>query len=464
MKLILAITKTGGIAKEGKIPWNITDETLFFKNMTIGGVVIMGRKTFDSIGKKLPKRENIIIGKDHTSIQDAISQGIEFEKQGLNVWVIGGSEIAEAFQNYVTEAFLSVIHDDYECDLFAPQFVLETLNTIHRLYDNGKEGTGIKDICAPKMYSKCKDYTIYQCFFQKNNEEIKFQNLIEKIVNEGTETKLDRTQFGTRSVFGEQLKFSLENGKFPMSTLRSCFFRGIFEELMWFLRGQTDSNILSQKGISIWEGNSSRESLDKLNLTHREVGDCGSIYGFQWRHWGAKYIDCKTDYTGKGIDQISNLIHEIKTNPFSRRLLISGWNVEDLDQMCLPPCHTFYQFNVETATDGGKNFLSCHYYQRSSDILLAGHWNITSASLLTILLSYICDLRPKSLTVSYGNVHIYNNHKFGIPEYLYRFPFEYPTISLNPKTPRENIWDFEFGDIQIQNYNRHPNICFEMNS
>jgi thymidylate synthase len=286
--------------------------------------------------------------------------------------------------------------------------------------------------------------------------------MVQRIVDEGV-FHGDRTGVGTQSIFGHQLSFSLENGRFPMSTIRKAFFKGIFEELMWFLRGQTDSNILSQKGVKIWEGNSSREALDKIGLNHLAEGDCAAIYGFQWRHWGAKYIDCKTDYTGQGIDQISNLIKEIKTNPYSRRLLLSGWNVEALSEMCLPPCHTFYQFEVSPASDGGPDYISCQYYQRSSDVLLAGHWNITSASLLTVLLAHHCGLRPLKLVVSYGNVHIYNNHRKSISEYLQRYPFDYPTIEILT-SPYENVWDYKLSDVKINRYIAHPAISLDMNA
>lgn len=459
MKLILALTSSGGISKEGKLPWKIPEETEFFKKMTLHSNVIMGRKTFESIGKLLPQRNNIIVGKGYTPLETAISKAIELEKNGETVWVIGGSQIAEAFQPYIQESFYSIVNKEYECDVFAPQYVLKSLQSIQRTGEKCENCE--KDECAFRVFLTREDFTVYQCFYNKNNEELQFQELVQKIWNEGVYS-LDRTQIGTKSLFGSQLRFSLLNGKFPISTIRKGFFKGIFEELMWFLRGQTDSRILSQKGVKIWEDNSSRACLDNLNLHHLEEGDCGSIYGFQWRHWGAKYIDCKTDYTGQGIDQISNLISQIRTNPFSRRLLLSGWNVEDLNQMCLPPCHTFYQFNVEQSNDGSPNFLSCHYYQRSNDFILAGHWNITSASLLTILIAHFCNLRPKEVIVSYGNVHIYNNHN--PKEYLQRFPFEYPTLQVSPKREITNLWDYQFEDVKLENYLSHPHIKFDMNS
>lgn len=461
MKLILAVTKDGGIAQDGKIPWKIADEMKFFREMTLGNAVIMGRKTFESIGKPLPQRENIVVGQGYFSIEEAYERGIELEKDDKIVWVIGGSMIAEAFEPIISEIFLSVISEEHKCDLFVPQYVLDTLHTIQRLYE--KKSTPAEDICAPRVYVKHPEYTVYQCFRQENLEERKFQEMIQRVVDEGV-SQIDRTGVGTQSIFGHQLSFSLEDGRFPITTLRKAFFKGIFEELMWFLRGQTDSRILSEKGVRIWEDNSRRNVLDNLGLSHLEEFDCGSVYGFQWRHWGAKYIDCKTDYTGQGIDQIQTLVDTIRKNPSSRRLLLSGWNVGDLSQMCLPPCHTFYQFDVSPSDDGGPMWLSCHYYQRSSDILLAGHWNITSASLFTILLAHFCGLRPKKLIVSYGNVHIYDNHRHAIAEHLQRFPFEYPRLSVCPQCERQYLWDYQFEDVKMTGYNFHPQIKMEMNA
>ena len=463
MKLILAVSSTGGIAKEGKLPWKLPKELEFFKQMTMQGVVIMGRKTFDSIGKRtLPERENIVIGHGHVKFEDAVQIGLQRETEGKIVWVIGGTEIAEAFKPYITESFLSLIHGKFDCDLFAPQYVIDSVATIQRLFYNSEtrdESETKRDICAPVVYYNSENFTVYRCFYTPNKEEQQFQSLIQRIDEEGV---IHGTKIKTKSVFGHQLSFSLKDGKFPMSTLRKCYFKGIFEELMWFLRGQTNNQILNEKGVKIWDGNSSREALDYLGLTHLKEGDCGPIYGFQWRHWGAKYENCHTDYTGKGIDQIAKLIHEIKTNPFSRRLLLSGWNVQDLEEMCLPPCHTFYQFEVSPSDDGKENYLSCHYYQRSSDFLLAGHWNITSASLLTILIAHQCGLRPNKIVVSYGNVHIYKNHQHSINEHLIRFPFEYPTIEILC-TPKEDISEYDFNDVKISNYRSHPQIKLDMN-
>lgn len=169
-----------------------------------------------------------------------------------------------------------------------------------------------------------------------NFDEYQYLQLVEEVIKEGVE-KQDRTGTGTKSKFGDQIKFDLTDNKFPLLTTKKVFVRGIFEELMWFIRGQTDSTILEKKGVNIWKGNTSREFLDNKGLKHLPVGDIGAGYGFQWRYFGAKYVDCKTDYKGQGFDQIAYVINEIKNNPNSRRIVLSGWNPPEINNAVLPP-------------------------------------------------------------------------------------------------------------------------------
>jgi thymidylate synthase len=289
------------------------------------------------------------------------------------------------------------------------------------------------------------DYILFECHSCNPNQSDVSQ-IIREVKTRGVESD-DRTGVGIIKLFGElKLVFDLSEG-FPIVTQRRGFFRGIFEELMWFLRGQTDSKILEAKGVNVWKGNSSRAYLDSIKLTHLREGDCGPIYGFNWRHWGCKYETCETDYTGKGKDQLMNLISELKSNPNSRRLILSGWNVSDLSEMSLPPCHTMYQFDVTQ----GK--LNCLLFQRSNDLMLAGHWNVSSASLLITLLASVTGLQPGKLIMSYGNAHIYKNHLSAYEE-MTRPPFPFPKLIL--KNTREKITDYSFEDVQLENYLYYP--------
>lgn len=441
MKLILAVDSEGGLAKNGQIPWKNKEETRHFRDMTLNSSVVMGRKTFESMGSKpLPLRENIVVGGGHLT---------SYEEAKKGEWLIGGAQLTETLFIEVKEVFLSVIEGDFECDLFLPFDVMDIFNMIQTIYYNKPRSYTRK--WGAYVYKKGNGFTVYHCL-PINYEEEELRNLIKEVYLTGTD-QVDRTLVGTRSIFGAQLKFSLD--RFPYQTFRRGYLKGIFEEMMWFLRGKTDSKILEEKKIMIWKGNSSREALDNLGHNTREEGDCGPIYGHQWRHWGAAYTNCHADYTNKGEDQIGKLVHDIKNNPHSRRLIISGWNVKDLQQMCLPPCHVLYQFRV---VDGK---LSCHFYQRSSDTVLAGHWNITSAALLVYLLAKTCDLLPGTLTVSYGDVHIYHNQLKDIDSLLQRVPLPYPTLNIKEK--RENIEDYIWDDLELKNYHSYPALTYKMN-
>jgi dihydrofolate reductase/thymidylate synthase len=215
----------------------------------------------------------------------------------------------------------------------------------------------------------------------QTHEEFQYLNLIREVISSGN-SRDDRTGTGTLSKFGGIMRFDLKNS-FPLITTKDVFWRGVVEELLWFIRGETNSKKLSEKGVKIWDGNGSREFLDSLNLHHRQEGDLGPVYGFQWRHFGADYQDMFSDYNNKGVDQLKDLIHRIKNDPYSRRLILSAWNPADLSIMALPPCHVMSQFYVQD----GK--LSCGMYQRSADIGLGVPFNIASYALLTVLLAEV---------------------------------------------------------------------------
>lgn len=197
---------------------------------------------------------------------------------------------------------------------------------------------------------------------QKEHEEHQYLNLIKKIITEGS-TRKDRTGTGTKSLFGVQSRYSLRDGIIPILTTKRVFWKGVVEELLWFIRGSTDGKVLSSKGVKIWDANGSREYLDSLGFKDREEGDLGPVYGFQWRSFGAEYVDHQTDYEGKGVDQLQSVIDMIKKEPDSRRIIMTAWNPIDLPRMALPPCHCLVQFYV---ADGQ---VSCQLYQRSADMV-----------------------------------------------------------------------------------------------
>jgi len=226
------------------------------------------------------------------------------------------------------------------------------------------------------------------------------------------------------------------------------------EELLWFIRGSTSAKDLQSKDVRIWDGNSSREYLDSLGLKDREEGDLGPIYGFQWRHFGAEYSNMHADYSGKGVDQLKQLIETIKTNPDDRRMILSAWNPAALKDMALPPCHCLAQFYVANGE------LSCQMYQRSADMGLGVPFNIASYSLLTCMIAHVTNLKPGEFIHTLGDAHVYNNHITALEKQLERTPRPFPTLQFQRQVL--NIDDFIASDFSVQGYDPHPKIAMDM--
>jgi len=255
-----------------------------------------------------------------------------------------------------------------------------------------------------------------------------YLELLQHIIDKGV-AKSDRTGTGTLSCFGYQMRFDLQKG-FPLVTTKRLHLKSIVYELLWFLRGETNIQYLKEHGVSIWDEWANEE------------GELGPVYGKQWRSWeGAD---------GKIVDQISDLIKQIKTNPDSRRLIVSAWNVADLPKMALMPCHTIFQFYV------AESKLSCQLYQRSADVFLGVPFNIASYALLTLMIAQACDLQPGEFIHSFGDVHLYNNHIEQAKLQLTRTPYSLPQMKLNSSV--KNIFDFKFEDFILENYQYHPAI------
>ncbi len=255
-----------------------------------------------------------------------------------------------------------------------------------------------------------------------------YHQLLQHILDTGVD-KGDRTGTGTRSVFGYQMRFDLKKG-FPLVTTKKVHLRSIIHELLWFLQGGTNIKYLKENGVSIWD-----EWADAN-------GDLGPVYGHQWRSWPGK--------NGETIDQISNLVHNIKNNPNSRRLIVSAWNVADVDTMALPPCHCLFQFYVAN----GK--LSCQLYQRSADVFLGVPFNIASYALLTQMLAQVCDLEVGDFVHTFGDAHLYSNHFDQAKLQLEREAYPLPTMKLNPEV--KDIFGFRYEDFELLNYQAHPHI------
>jgi thymidylate synthase len=287
----------------------------------------------------------------------------------------------------------------------------------------------------------------------EEHEEYQYLNEIRNILANGVE-KLDRTNVGTLSVFGRMHRYSLRDS-FPLLTTKRVFWKGVVLELLWFIKGQTNTKILSEQGVKIWDGNSSREFLDSRGLVHREVGDIGPAYGWNWRHFGAKYVDCNTDYTGHGVDQLMECIRLLKHNKSSRRIILTAWDPSKLDELALPACHAFVQFYV-----GANDELSCLLSQRANDICLGVPFNIASYSLLTYIIAHHCGLVPGEFIHSMGDTHIYLNHIEPVKKQLDRTPRPFPKLKI--KCDPKPIDEYTFEDFELIDYNPHPIIKMEM--
>lgn len=444
-EIVVAHNAERGIGLNNSIPWKCEEDVNFFKDITSSGnnAVIMGTNTWRSIGSRpLPGRLNVVISSMldealgasmYRSVEECITSIINKGDQLDRAFVIGGESI---YKQFLETGVVSIIHaneilsDDTKCDRF---------------------------FCAiPPCFNKEMDYTSkthnvrytrYRC--EVNSDERQYLDLVKHVLLKG-ERRSDRTGTGTLSVFGNTMRFSLREGKVPLLTTKRVFWKGVVEELLWMISGSTDAKKLSDKGVNIWNGNSSREFLDSAGFFERSVGDVGPLYGFQWRHFGADYVDCNTDYTGQGFDQLAACIDAIKRDPFSRRILLSAWNPSDLGKMNLPPCHVMAQFFVS-----GEE-LSCMVFQRSVDIGLGLPFNIASYGLLTHMIAQCCGLKAKELVHSGGDNHIYCDHVEALMRQTTRSPLKFPMVRLNPDV--RDIGDFSGGDIQLHGYVSYPPI------
>lgn len=280
-------------------------------------------------------------------------------------------------------------------------------------------------------------------------------DLLQRVLEEGT-YRSDRTGTGVYSLFGERLKFDLRNNNIPLLTTKRVYWKGVVEELLFFIKGKTDNKYLQEKNVHIWDGNTRREYLDKIGLQNLEEDDMGEIYGFNWRHFGAKYINCHSDYNGEGVDQLQKAIDLIKNDPTSRRIVVSAWNPIVLDKACLYPCHIMFQFYVNV----DKGELSCQMYQRSVDCFLGLPFNIASYALLTHMMADHCGLKAGDLVMCLGDTHIYSNHVEQCKIQIGREIREFPKLII--KNRKDKIEDYEFDDFELLGYKPHPTIKAEM--
>lgn len=470
--IIVAIDSAGGIAKNGHIPWNSKADMMFFRDKTKGNgknAVIMGRETYLGIPEEfrpLEGRHNVIITKtmnpmEHSncslypSLIEALAALGSYNGKYEDVYICGGERLYEEavsrFLYLCKRIYVTKFKIDYGCDRFFPIEKIIKLSEKKKLV-NKIITTDVKIEGEP---FNTRDFlrTTYQCNFV--HPEVSYLNLVEFIKDEGV-LRPDRTGTGTKSVFGEKLEFDISE-TIPLITTKQVSFDNILKELLWFVSGNTNSKKLSATGCHIWDKNSTRRVIEELKLEYDE-GDCGPIYGFQWRHWGAEYKGCNRDYKDQGIDQLSDLIRQIKLDPFNRRHILTAWNVEDLKKMVLNPCHVLCQFYV----DSTRTWLDCQLYQRSCDMMLGVPYNIVSYSILTYMIAHLCSLKPRKLIHVMGDAHIYNTHIDGAVKQLARTPRPFPSLVLKNTSQVFEIDDFKLEHFELKDYTCWPHIKFDM--
>ena len=280
----------------------------------------------------------------------------------------------------------------------------------------------------------------------QTSEEQQYLNLIRRVLDHGIE-RPDRTGIGTLSIFGVSTRWSLREGTLPLLTTKRMFWRGIAEELLWFISGSTNTKDLSEKGIKFWDANASRPNLDKLGFDKYPEGELGPTYGHLWRNFG-------------GVDQLGDVIKTLRINPTSRRMLVSAWNPPKLKEMVLPPCHVLYQFYVDTTVEPFQ--LSCQVYQRSGDLGLGVPFNIASYALLTHLVARLCGFEAKELIHVLGDAHIYSNHVDALRTQLVRKPLPFPTLEFRYDAPMTNIDDLKMEHLLLKGYKHFDAIHMPM--
>lgn len=450
--VILAVDFNNGISKDGNIPWKIIEDLKYFKNITsftklpnAKNAVIMGRKTCESLPKKfLENRINVVLTRSVTYKNNNVIISNDFNKalaicrENLvdSIWIVGGKEIYEtAFKNPdLDKIYMTVINNNYYCDNLVelPKFKIIS-TTEHKLIDTNinKELKVLNLICEPK-----------------HNCEQLYLNLLKDILKNG---KLRETRNGkTLSLFSKEINFDITD-TFPLLTTKKMFWRGIVEELLFFIRGEINSKILEEKKINIWKGNTSKEFLSKNNLDYEE-GIMGPMYGYQWRYFN-KPLENETG----GIDQLKDLIELIKKDPHSRRLLMTDFNPCQVNEGVLYPCHSLIlQFYVED-----KN-LSVKMYQRSADVFLGLPFNIASTSLLLMIISKLCNLNPHNVIISLGDCHIYESHLDAVKEQLSKNCLDLPKLKIPEFKTLEEVENSKFEDYTIIDYVNQGPIKAEM--
>jgi len=502
---IACVNHMNAIGYKNNLIYSIPNELKIFKKITSQvvsekrpNVIVMGKNTFISMkSKPLPNRFNCVVtsradefNKENKkenlqffkSIQDVLDFGFDNHYKYNNMFICGGQSIYEYFidNNLLDYLIISQVtnHEFKKGDTFFPETpknfnrisyckhfnqparIIDTnekfnCDFTYKVYhnlsasesneyynDNFKKLTGYEDTTI--------NNTISESTF--HNEYV-YLNALKDVLENGQIRQTRNSK--TISTFGVNMKFDVSKS-FPLLTTKNVYWNGVIKELLWFINANTNSLSLSKDKVRIWDGNSSREFLDSIGLENYKIGECGPIYGFQWRHFNAEYKGTDADYSGKGVDQLQKIIDLINSDPTSRRMIMSAWNPCQLSEMCLPPCHVLYQFYVRIDSEGTKH-LSCQMYQRSGDMFLGIPFNIASTTALTYILCHMTNCKPDRVILNIGDAHVYSEHINAVKKQLERTPLEQPKLKILG-LPKSNIKDYEIGNFVIENYRNQGTI------
>ena len=511
--MIVAMDTFNGIGKNGTLPWNIPEDLKHFSEITRktegeGGknMVVMGRKTWDSIPlikrplkgrvnvvlttqdlKNTPQYQNIegqlyFVSRTDSIPTIAMTCGVE------KIFIIGGTSVYEAFASQVNKVYVTRVHGDFHCDAYFPStispksisdcechenyrfetwYLNDAFEQKENVVEKRKEGvkTDMKDDMKVDMNETARDE---QGYFNPHDAE--YARVLRHVLQNGKK-RSDRTGTGTISVFApDPMRFDISESV-PLLTTKKMAWKGIIKELLWFLRGDTDAKILQKQGVRIWDGNTSREFLDKVGLQYEE-GIIGAGYGWQFRRFGApydqKFADSKniTPEDSKrlgGFDQIAYVDRLLEEDPFSRRIYINLWNANDIDKMALTPCHLGINMYVEE-DKVGKRHLSAHIYIRSNDLFLGNPYNIFSYAVFVYIMAKRHDMSPKDLVISFGDAHIYSDHIEQVKEQLDRYSYPAPRLTLSDRIKDISFEEMDVQDFILNDYVSHPAIKAKMSA
>ena len=463
--IIVATDLLNGIGKNNILPWNFNYDMLYFKQNTLfnelndDNILIMGHNTFKSLKKKLNNRIYFVITnhtiKDvltFTNFNDAYISALTYN---TNIWVIGGSQIYNYALNHwaCNKIYYTLIKHNFNCDTY---FNINDYNI------NWTKTKIIKDINKNDNIEYELEYKIGNI---KQNIELQYLKLLYDVLNKGnfrnTRNSLTFSSFGENT--NNVLSCNLENG-FPLLTTKKMFWRGIVEELLFFIRGDTNTLKLSNKGIKIWKDNTSLDFLKKIKLNYEE-GDMGPRYGYQWRQFNKPYKKNNDNDNIKYIDQLKNIINEINNNPYSRRLIMTDFNPIQVNEGVLFPCHSIIiQFYIDDFIENDITIskLSCNMYQRSGDLFLGIPFNIASTALLLCIISKLTNKQPHIMNLIIGDAHIYDIHKDIILEQLKRTPLKLCKLKMKDFKSLDEVETSTYNDFIIENYNSYDKLYGEM--